>query len=159
MYEELRTDFPEHIPIYIARLQALESEKERNLKAIVETADLALKKMNVSELLEFYGLKSDTRKDATKIKRYLISKLIKYVWLVIFLFYSRMDKNKAYLLEALCKKGLALCEMYQTAENLDESTTILEDIKTIFNDVVKFVDPSDLKVVHPFNCHFVIFYF
>jgi hypothetical protein len=71
MYEELRADFPEHIPIYIARLQALESEKERNLKAIVDTADLALKKINVSELLEFYGLKSDTRKDATKIKRYL----------------------------------------------------------------------------------------
>nr|SVE86715.1 EOG090X04Z9 [Daphnia similis] len=68
MYEELKTDFPEHIPIYIARLQALESEKERNLKAIVETADLALKKINMSELLEFYGLKSDTRKDATKIK-------------------------------------------------------------------------------------------
>lgn len=69
MYEELKTDFAEHIAIYIARLQALESEKERNLKAIVETADLALKKINMSELLEFYGLKSDTRKDATKIKR------------------------------------------------------------------------------------------
>nr|CAH0110775.1 unnamed protein product [Daphnia galeata] len=132
MYEELRADFPEHIPIYIARLQALESEKERNLKAIVDTADLALKKINVSELLEFYGLKSDTRKDATKIK-------------------SRMDKNKSYLLEALCKKGLALCEMYQTAENLEEST-ILEDIKMIFNDVVKFVEPSDLKVIK-FSIH------
>lgn len=70
MYDELKTDFPDHIPIYIARLQALESEKERNLNAIVETADLALKKINVSELLEFYGMKSDGRKDATKIKRY-----------------------------------------------------------------------------------------
>lgn len=57
-----------------------------------------------------------------------------------------MDKNKTYLLEALCKKGLALCEMYQSSENFDESTTILEEIKNIFNDVVKFVEPSDLKV-------------
>ncbi|XP_057365075.1 tripeptidyl-peptidase 2-like [Daphnia carinata] len=133
MYEELKADFPEHIPIYIARLQALESEKERNLKAIVETADLALKKINMSELLEFYGLKSDSRKDATKIK-------------------SRMDKNKTYLLEALCKKGLALCEMYQIEENVEKSSTILEDIKNIFNDVAKFVDPSDLKVIK-FSIH------
>lgn len=70
LYDELISDYPEHIPIYISRLQALENEKERNLKAIVETADIALKKINISELLEFYGMKSDTRKDAVKIKRY-----------------------------------------------------------------------------------------
>lgn len=70
LYEELRADFPEHIPVYIGRLQALETEKDRNLKAIVETADIALKMINISELLEFYGIKSDTRKDANKIKRY-----------------------------------------------------------------------------------------
>lgn len=57
-----------------------------------------------------------------------------------------MDKNKNYLLEALCKKGLALCEMHQTAEDMEKSTTILEDTKNIFNEVVKFVEPSDLKV-------------
>lgn len=74
MYEELKSDFPEHIPVYIARLQALESEKDRNMKAIVETADIALKKIDVSELLEFYGMKSDTRKDASKIKRLVLFK-------------------------------------------------------------------------------------
>ena len=70
LYEELKAEFPDHIPIYLSRLQALENEKDRNLKGIVETADLALKNLNMSELLEFYGMKSDTRKDATKIKRY-----------------------------------------------------------------------------------------
>ena len=65
----MKTDFPEHIPVYIARLQALEAEKDRNLKAIVETADLALQKIDTSELLEFFGMKLDARKDATKIKR------------------------------------------------------------------------------------------
>lgn len=58
-----------------------------------------------------------------------------------------MDKSKSYLLEILCKKGLALCEIYQASENVEDSTT-LEEIKSIFNDVVKFVEPSDLKVLY-----------
>jgi tripeptidyl-peptidase-2 len=71
IFEELCSKYPEHLPVYLARLQALESEKDnfRNLKAIVETADAALKYINIAELLEYYGMKSDTRKDATKIKR------------------------------------------------------------------------------------------
>lgn len=55
-----------------------------------------------------------------------------------------MDKNKAHLLEVLSKKGLALCEMYQTSGNATE----LEEIQNIFNDIVKFVEPTDSKV----NC-------
>ena len=70
IFEELRSSYPEHLPVYLARLQALESEKDRNLKAIVETADAALKYLNIAELLEYAGMKSDTRKDASKIKRY-----------------------------------------------------------------------------------------
>ena len=71
IFEELISAYPEHLPVYLARLQALDSEKDRNLKAIVETADAALKNIDISELLEFYGMKSDTRKEAAKIKRYL----------------------------------------------------------------------------------------
>jgi len=56
--------------VHIARLQALDSEKERDLKAILEIAEKALKYINISELLEYCGLKSDTRKDASKIKRF-----------------------------------------------------------------------------------------
>ena len=60
---------PDYLPIYIARLQALESEKVMDWKTIFETANIALKFINVSELLEYSGLKSDNRADAAKIKR------------------------------------------------------------------------------------------
>lgn len=70
LYNELRASYPEHLPLYIARLQALESEKEKNLKEIIDTATTALKNIDVAELLEYYGMKSDTRKDASKIKRF-----------------------------------------------------------------------------------------
>lgn len=75
LYEQLIAEYPDHLPIYIARLQALESEKERDLKAIIDTADAALKYISVPELLEFCGLKSDTRKDATKIKRFVLPRV------------------------------------------------------------------------------------
>lgn len=151
LYEELRAEYPEHIPIYLSRLQALENEKDRNFKAIIETADIALKYLNVSEMLEFYGMKSDTRKDAAKIKRYSDGYSFSlYQSLNNDVLNSRMEKNKSYLLEALSKKGVALCEAYQTAENLDDSTKLLEDIKTTFNDVIKFADPTDSKVRTPY---------
>ena len=34
-------------------------------------ADLVINNVNTSELLEYYGLKSDTRPDANKIKRFV----------------------------------------------------------------------------------------
>jgi hypothetical protein len=68
------------------------------------------------------------------------------------LFYSRMEKNKSYLLEALAKKGLALCEMYETSA--DKSAPSLEDIQNIFNEIVKFVEPTDTKV-YDFFVHII----
>lgn len=54
-----------------------------------------------------------------------------------------MDKTKSHLLEVLSKKGLALCDMYRSSGSVTE----LEDIQNIFNDIVKFVEPSDSKVI------------
>ncbi len=70
LYNELLQHCPDHLPLYVARLQALDAEKgdERNLSAIIETADTIIKNIDASELLVFYGLKVDTRADATKIK-------------------------------------------------------------------------------------------
>ena len=58
-----------------------------------------------------------------------------------------MEKNKSYLLEALTKKGLALCEMYEASDKTTESAPSLEEIQNIFNEIVKFVEPTDTKVI------------
>jgi len=130
VYEELVKESPDYLPIYIARLQALESEKVMDWKTIFETANIALKFINVSELLEYSGLKSDNRADAAKIK-------------------SRMEKNKNYLLEILVMKGLALCEGYSRSyseEDSDSASSMKEEILDVFNEITKFTEASDTKV-------------
>jgi len=58
-----------------------------------------------------------------------------------------MEKNKSYLLEVLTKKGLALCEMYQASDKTTDGAPILEDIQNISNELAKFVEPMDPKVI------------
>ena len=72
LFEELQPQYPDHLPLSIARLQALEAEKggDRSLKTIIDTADTVIKSIDTTELLEYYGLKFDARPDASKIKTY-----------------------------------------------------------------------------------------
>lgn len=58
-----------------------------------------------------------------------------------------MEKSRSQLLEALSKKGIALCEMYQSMDNSEETTETLEEIRNVYNEIVKFVEPSDSKVL------------
>lgn len=63
---------------------------------------------------------------------------------------SRMEKNKTYLLEILLMKGLALCEGYNR-NNLEQDTdsvlSMKEEILDVYNDITKFVEASDTKVM------------
>ena len=71
MYQELEAIYPDHLPLHIARLQALDGDKvTRDVKAITATADAIIKSIDATELLGFYGLKFDARPDAAKIKTY-----------------------------------------------------------------------------------------
>jgi len=72
LFEELRSAYPEHLPLYLARLNALGNPNDKNSKAVVEAADTVLKQIDTEEILKYFGMKSDNRKDASNIKRYYI---------------------------------------------------------------------------------------
>ncbi|KAM8713905.1 hypothetical protein ACLKA7_014119 [Drosophila subpalustris] len=102
------------------------SQKQRSaLERIVKLADIVIKETDADALLSYYGLKNDTRPDATKIK-------------------TNMDKQKNNLIEALSKKGIAVAKLCVLENNLKEHLAELNDIYT---EIIKFVDANDSKAI------------
>lgn len=56
-----------------------------------------------------------------------------------------MDKQKSFLLEALSKKGLALCELVHHIESGEKKG--VDEVVAVYNEVLKYAEPSDAKVV------------
>ena len=93
------------------------------LSKIVQFAGLVIEGINQDSLLAFYGLKSDNRPDAAKIKQ-------------------QMDKQKQQLLDAYVKKTVALGKLSVIQENSENA----EEIDALLVEAMKFADVNDLKV-------------
>lgn len=83
-------------------------------------------KSEYDELLAYYGLKSDTRPDASKIK-------------------TNMDKKKANLLEALVRRGIAKIKISIIDGNMKDH---MDEFKDIYVEIIKLSEPTDSKVIH-----------
>ena len=61
-----------------------------------------------------------------------------------------MDKQKANLLEALVKKGIAKCKLILTdnkeGQNNGPTATQFEEIDAIYMEISKYIDCNDSKV-------------
>ncbi|XP_036331193.1 tripeptidyl-peptidase 2 [Rhagoletis pomonella] len=77
-------------------------------------------------LFAYYGLKNDTRPDASKIK-------------------TNMDKKKANLLEALARRGVAKIKISIIDGNMKDH---LEEFSEIYVEISKLADPTDSKVIN-----------
>ncbi|XP_030373113.1 tripeptidyl-peptidase 2 [Scaptodrosophila lebanonensis] len=95
------------------------------LERIIKLADLVIKDTDADGLLSYYGLKTDTRADAAKIK-------------------TNMDKQKANLIEALSKKGIAHAKLAVLDDNIKDQLSELNDI---YSEIIKFVDANDAKAI------------
>ncbi|XP_023302726.2 tripeptidyl-peptidase 2 [Lucilia cuprina] len=101
-------------------------QKLRNaLERIVLLADNVIRDTDKDALLAYYGIKCDTRPDASKIK-------------------TQMDNQRKNLLEALTKKGIAVAKLCVLDKNVKDR---LEDIDNVYTEIIKFVDASDSKVI------------
>ncbi|XP_055686753.1 tripeptidyl-peptidase 2 [Lutzomyia longipalpis] len=113
---------------YMGALEKIEDKKplETTLNRIIDLADLVIRETDVDALLSYYGMKTDTRADAAKIK-------------------ASMDKQKGTLLEAYTKKIIAMGKLHLltiTGVDLDE---VLTEADEVFTGIAKFGDVNDSK--------------
>lgn len=146
LYGELKGLFPEHLPVQTAMLTSLDSPEARRhvphddltesaitlANQIMAVADVVITSIDQDKLLAYYGLKSDQRSDAAKIK-------------------TSMEKQKNSLIEALVKKGCALSRLYIHGKN-DKTEGdgphehLLDSVSNLWKEVLKFAEPTDSKV-------------
>jgi tripeptidyl-peptidase-2 len=153
LYEEYTGEFPDHLPLHTAFLQVLDPlDVKRALpnltsrsfqftkdtqNKITSVCDKALESLNEESILAFTAMKADLRPDASKIK-------------------TSMDQKKNIYLECLCRKGIALCRLYFLEET--NKSEILESVSKIWKSFVRFVDPSDSKVVTSYIIYFMLWH-
>ncbi|GFO43768.1 tripeptidyl-peptidase 2-like [Plakobranchus ocellatus] len=140
LFEELRKDHPEHVPVLLARISAIEAaEKDKvsaeSYKTIMTLCKEAIALIDVNALLVYYGIKTDTRPDASTIK-------------------SDMEKKKSWLVEALVKLGVAQAEAVVEARSKgqgDEGVKdLLDGLKKTFDDLSQLVEVNDSKQTFAF---------
>lgn len=113
---------------YVAAVEKMEDKKglKTTLNRIIDLADLVIRESDVEGLLSYYGIKTDTRPDAAKIK-------------------VNMDKQKSVLLEAYGKKIIAMGKLHVVTANAEEVEELLNEIDEVFTGIGKFTDINDVK--------------
>lgn len=99
------------------------------LSKVVKLATHVIEGINQDALLAFYGLKSDNRPDAIKIKQ-------------------QMEKQKQQLLEAYMKKSVAVGKllMIQSIQQVTGEAQNADELDNLMVEMMKFVDFNDVKV-------------
>ncbi|ESO86457.1 hypothetical protein LOTGIDRAFT_129137 [Lottia gigantea] len=141
LYEEVIDKHPDHIPLYLSRIQALEANKEEvNYKEIIEICNKIRSKLDENSILQYMGIKTDASSDSSSVK-------------------TDMEKKKGYLIDCVVKLGIAQCEIYTkhstgtTSSSVDSSSSEdikLDDITQTYNILLKYIDINDQKVI-PFT--------
>ncbi|KAJ7392828.1 tripeptidyl-peptidase II Tpp2 [Desmophyllum pertusum] len=151
LYDELAEQYADHLPLHVARLHFLDNSKDRlqKLPQIIAAAEKVIQMVDRVDLSSYYGMKTDLRPEAATIK-------------------SEKDNQKAALVDALCRKGTALADQILTKptettlgeetpaveqdvssseDKVETEEVIYDKINETFNELVKWVDMTDSKVL------------
>ncbi|XP_078488477.1 tripeptidyl-peptidase 2 isoform X1 [Ciona intestinalis] len=146
-FDKLVGDWPDHIPVYLAKLQVLEAAKTRNenLDEIIGTANDVIMRINAESLAAKLGIKIDPRADAAATK-------------------SETEKQKNFMISALVYKGCALADKIiqlnqkhgkpgdhedggEGDQENEVGNAMLGDLKSTYEQLLMFADITDTKVL------------
>lgn len=142
IFNDLKEAFPNHLPLYVARLHQLDSEKERIklINEIIAAAEEVISRIDQTALALFFAMKSDPRPDAATIK-------------------NDMEKQKGTLIDALCRKGCGLADKVLHLQSKDgaascdvdgredDQEAALEALSETYWEIAKWIDVYDSKVL------------
>lgn len=144
VYEELQDKFPGYLGAHVTYLQALDPPTDAKklphakedpdvttawCEQLVAISEKVIKAIDQEKLLAYLGMKNDTRTDAAKIKQ-------------------EQEKQRGYLVEALCRKGTALCRLAALAQSNSAKEKVLDALQNNTNELLKFTDLTDSKAIH-----------
>ncbi|KAH1023665.1 hypothetical protein HUJ04_012827 [Dendroctonus ponderosae] len=150
LYCELLKNHPNNLPIHSSYLQMLDPLDKRILPAlrkkpsvtaddlnkIANTCDKVLNSLNEETILASMAVKTDLRVDAVKVK-------------------IQAEQQKNIYLECLARKGIALSRLSLLDESGDNQH---QEIANVWKSLVKFVDPSDAKILTSHVLFFAIWH-
>ncbi|CAG9796314.1 unnamed protein product [Diatraea saccharalis] len=143
VYEEILEKFPGYLGAHIAYMNALDPPTDPKklprvneapdvttawCEKIITIADKVLKAIDQDKLLAYLGMKNDSRGDANKIKQ-------------------EQEKQRGYVVEALCRKGTALCRLIALSGQSGKAP-LMDSLAATTADLLKFTDLTDGKVIH-----------
>ncbi|CAH0727680.1 unnamed protein product, partial [Brenthis ino] len=143
VYEEILEKFPNYLGAHVAYLHAIDSptdpKKLPNVnedpdvttawcEQLIAISDKVIKQIDQDKLLAYLGMKNDTRSDANKIKQ-------------------EREKQKTQLVEALARRGAALCRLRALARGASRES-LAGALAANAADLLKFTDFADAKAIH-----------
>ncbi|GAB6021153.1 hypothetical protein CHUAL_003784 [Chamberlinius hualienensis] len=136
LYNELQKEYSDYNPLLLARVAALNSDKDRQnhyeeMKTLLNKVIVSIPEESV---LAFMGQKSENGRDSNKIK-------------------GTMEKQKNSLIDALVQKGIILGEMIEKSQ-ISEMGNLKKELTDVYTALLKLTEPTDAKVI---SC-FVVYY-
>jgi len=140
VYESVREEYENHIPVYLNRITYLqqqlgtaqnETDKNGFNDEIIDLCKVAIDKIDQNELLRYFGEKYHESEENKK----------------------DYENQKSWIIDLLCNQGTALIDRHTDLNKSDDLTTttvrsssLSNELKSIYRSIQKWIDITDEKV-------------